>query len=250
MRMVLVLGAVAAVTLQTRTQSTQMPYPKMAPVDQYLIADRNAEIALARSAAPESISGKAEVMVLGRGGYEIAVPGTNDFVCMVERAWDAATGDPNFWNPKIRGPNCLNAAAARSFLPIALMKTRLALGGKSQVEIGEAIQAAFALDRKELPRAGVRARCATCCRSSGYLDDRGTELASPSDVFRATGHEQNLGGQSPRFPGSFRRRCFRSADHLHGSSRTVVGWNSRFERQQMIWDRNSSFSRASGAKAQ
>jgi hypothetical protein len=133
MRMVLVLGVVATVTLQTRAQSTQMPYPKMAPVDQYLIADRNAEIALARSAAPESISGKAEVMVLGRVGYEIAVPGTNDFVCIVERSWDAAIGDPNFWNPKIRGPNCFNAAAAKS--SIALMKTRLALGGKSQVEI-------------------------------------------------------------------------------------------------------------------
>ena len=73
-RMVLVLGAVAALTLQTQAQSTQAPYSKMAAVDQYLIADRNAEITLARSAAPESIAGKAEVMVLGRSGFEIAVP--------------------------------------------------------------------------------------------------------------------------------------------------------------------------------
>ena len=169
MRMVLVLGAVAAVTLQTRAQSTQTPYPKMAPVDQYLIADQKAEIALARSAAPESISGKAEVMVLGRGGYEMAVAGTNDFVCMVERAWDAAIGDPNFWNPNIRGPNCFNAAAAKSFLPIALMKTRLALGGKSQAEIGEAIQAAFA--GKKLPQLEPGAMCYMLSKN-GYLDDR------------------------------------------------------------------------------
>ncbi len=169
MRMVLVLGAVAAVTLQTRAQSTQTPYPKMAPVDQYLIADQKAEIALARSAAPESISGKAEVMVLGRGGYEMAVAGTNDFVCMVERAWDAAIGDPNFWNPNIRGPNCFNAAAAKSFLPIALMKTRLALGGKSQAEIGEAIQAAFA--EKKLPQLEPGAMCYMMSKN-GYLDDR------------------------------------------------------------------------------
>src|SRR5260370_40121017 len=134
MRRVLGLGAVAAVILQTRAQSIQMPYPKMALVDQYLIADRKAEIALAQSAAPESISGKAEVMVLGRGGYEIAVAGTNDFVCIVERSWDAAIGDPNFWNPKIRGPNCFNAAGAKSHLPIALIKNRLALGCTTEVE--------------------------------------------------------------------------------------------------------------------
>jgi len=169
MTMVLVLGAVATVTLQTRTQSTQMPYPKMASVDQYLIADRKAEIALARSGAPESISGKAEVMVLGRGGYEIAVPGTNDFVCIVERSWDAAIGDPNFWNPKIRGPNCFNAAAAKSYLPIALMKTRLALAGKSQAQIDEAIQAAF--NQKELPQLEQGAMCYMLSKN-GYLDDK------------------------------------------------------------------------------
>ena len=43
-------------------------YPAMAPVDQYLMADQDAEIALARSAAPASISDGAEVMVLGRTG--------------------------------------------------------------------------------------------------------------------------------------------------------------------------------------
>ncbi len=108
-------------------------------------------------------------MVLGRGGYEIAVPGTNDFVCMVERAWDAATGDPNFWNPKIRGPNCLNAAAASRSFRSRSMKTRLALGGKSQVEIGEAIQAAFA--QRKLPQLESGAMCYMLSKN-GYLDDR------------------------------------------------------------------------------
>jgi hypothetical protein len=168
-RMVLVLGAVAAFTLQTQAQSTQTPYSKMAAVDQYLIADRNAEITLARSAAPESISGKAEVMVLGRNGFEIAIPGTNNFVCIVERSWDAAIGDPNFWNPKIRGPNCFNAAAAKSYLPIALMKTRLALAGKSQAQIDEAIQAAF--NQKKLPQLEQGAMCYMMSKN-GYLDDR------------------------------------------------------------------------------
>ena len=59
-------------------------YPKMAPVDQYLM-ERNAEIVLARSAAPDSISSDATVLILGRQGYETAVEGRNGSVCMVER---------------------------------------------------------------------------------------------------------------------------------------------------------------------
>jgi hypothetical protein len=166
MRTVFVLGAVAAFILQTRAQSAQSANPTMAPVDQYMMADRNAEIALARTAAPESISSKAEVMVLGRGGYEVAVPATNDFVCIVVRSWDGA---PEFWNPKIRGPICLNAAAARSYLPIALLKTRLALAGKSQTQIAAAVQDAFS--KNKLPALEPGAMCYMMSKQ-GYLNDR------------------------------------------------------------------------------
>ena len=99
-------------------QDAKALYPSMAPVDQYLMADRSAEIALARSAAPESISRDAEVLVLGRYGYETAIQGKNGFVCIVERSWTAPIDDPDFWNPKLRSPICLNAAAARSCLPV------------------------------------------------------------------------------------------------------------------------------------
>jgi hypothetical protein len=61
-------------------QDAKAPYPSMAPLDQYLMEDRGAEIALARGAAPESISRDAEVLVLGRHGYEAAIKGTNGFV--------------------------------------------------------------------------------------------------------------------------------------------------------------------------
>ena len=60
-------------------------YSTMAPVEQYLM-ERNAEILLARSAAPDSISSDATILVLGRQGYETAVRGKNGFVCMVERS--------------------------------------------------------------------------------------------------------------------------------------------------------------------
>src|ERR1700726_1137043 len=99
-----------------QAEDVNSPYLNMAPIDQYLM-DRNAEIALARSAAPESIANDAEVMVLGRNGYETAVQGKNGFVCVVHRSWTSEAGDSEFWNPKRRGPMCLNAQAARSYLP-------------------------------------------------------------------------------------------------------------------------------------
>jgi hypothetical protein len=74
-----------------------------APLEQYLMADRTAEIAWARSAAPQSIAQEAEVMVLGRHRYEVAVQGKNGFVCVVERSWTAGIDFPEFWNPKLRG---------------------------------------------------------------------------------------------------------------------------------------------------
>jgi hypothetical protein len=166
----IVLGAMASLILQTQAaHSAQTPYSQMAALDQYLISDRNSEIALARSAAPESISGNATVMVLGRSGFEVAVAGTNDFVCIVERSWDAAIGDPNFWNPNLRGPDCFNAAAAKSYLPIVLMKTRLALAGKSQTQIEENIQTAF--HQKLLPQL-ERGAMGYMMSKNGYLDDQ------------------------------------------------------------------------------
>jgi len=124
----------------------------MAPVEQYLMADRNAEIALARSAAPEAISRDATILVLGRHGYETAVEGKNGFVCAVERAWMGPfEGEfaANFWNPNVRGPLCLNPPAARTVLPITYKRTEMILAGKSKAEIIAAMKVAY--EKKELP---------------------------------------------------------------------------------------------------
>jgi hypothetical protein len=130
-------------------QGAKEPYPKMAPVDQYLMADRSAEIALARSAAPESISLDARVMVLGSHGYETAVEGKNGFVCVIERSWANTFDSAEFWNPKMRAPTCFNPAAARSILPYSLKRTELVLAGLSKSQVLDGIKAA--VDKKELP---------------------------------------------------------------------------------------------------
>jgi hypothetical protein len=153
-----------------RSQVERAPYPTMAPLDQYLISDENAEIALARSAAPASISDAAEVMVLRRNGYTTAVKGSNGFVCIVERSWGAASDAPEFWNLKMRAPHCFNPAAARTFLPIFLMKTKLVLAGKSRAEI--AGEMASALEKKELPALAPGAMCYMMSKLQ-YLNDRG-----------------------------------------------------------------------------
>jgi hypothetical protein len=145
----LALAAVICVTPPVRAQGAKTLYATMAPLDQYLMADRNAEIALARSAAPPSIAKDSAVLVLGRHGYETAVEGTNGFVCMVSRTWTAGFDHPEFWNPKNRGPACYNPQAVRSVLPIELMRTKFALAGKSKEEIHESMKAA--VGKKELP---------------------------------------------------------------------------------------------------
>jgi hypothetical protein len=115
--------------------SSKTSYPNRAPIEQYRIPNRSEEIALARSAAPASISADAEVMVLGDRGFETAVKGKNGFVCLVERSWFASFDDPVFWNPKIRGPDCLNSAAASSVLPANLEKTQWVLAGLTKAEM-------------------------------------------------------------------------------------------------------------------
>jgi hypothetical protein len=110
-------------------------FPSMAPVERYRMASRSEEIALARSAAPASISGDAEIMVLGDHGYETAVKGKNGFVCIVERSWFASFSDPVFWDPSIRGPDCVNAAAARTVLPANLERTKWVLAGLCKTEM-------------------------------------------------------------------------------------------------------------------
>jgi hypothetical protein len=150
-------------------QDVKTPYPNMAPVDQYLMEDREAEIALARSAAPESISRDAEILVLGRHGYETAVKGKNGFVCIVERSWTAPIDDPGFWNPKGRAPLCLNAAAARSYLPRTIRKTDLILAGRTKAQMMEAIVAA--INKRELPTMEPGAMCYMLSKQ-GYLSDR------------------------------------------------------------------------------
>jgi hypothetical protein len=164
----LVLLVVLAASWQARAQEAKTPYPNMAPLEHYLM-ERNAEIALARSAAPDSISGDAEVMVLGRHGYETAVKGKNGFVCMVQRSWTAGIEDPDFWNPKLKGPICFNPPGARFNVPVTNKKTELVLAGRNKEQMFEDLKVAY--DKKELPALESGAMSYMLSKQ-GYLGDR------------------------------------------------------------------------------
>jgi len=143
------------ILLSTSSSSAQNPklYARMGPVDQYLMKDREAEISLARSAAPPSISNGAKILILNSQSYVTAANGTNDFTCLVERSWMAAFDDPQFWNFKIRGPICYNGPATRSVLPYTFYRTKLALAGGTKEQIQENVRNAVA--RKELSQPEV-----------------------------------------------------------------------------------------------
>jgi hypothetical protein len=182
---------------QAAAHTEKVFYPDMAPVDQYLMPDANSEIALARSAAPASISDGAEVMVLGPKGYTTAVKGTNGFLCLVERGWGAATDSPEFWNPKVRAPHCFNQAAAKTFAPIFLMKTKLVLAGKSKEEIASAT--ASALDKKELPALEPGAMAYMMSKQQ-YLNDRGKSWHPHVMFFVAGDVAKSWGADLPGSP--------------------------------------------------
>ena len=149
-----VFGSALLVVFFLAPQGTARPaktsYPGMQPVSRYLM-QRDAEISLARSAAPKSISDHAEVLILTQAGYQRAVRGTNGFVCMVARSWSADYDDPGFWDPKLRAPICYNALAARSQVPATIKRTQVALTRGSKARILDAIKAA--IQSGELPTA-------------------------------------------------------------------------------------------------
>jgi len=88
---------------------------------------------------------------------------------MVDRSWSAPIDDPEFWNPKLRAPICLNAPAARSYLPLTIKKTELVIAGRSKAQMFDAIETA--IDKKELPTQEIGAMCFMLSKQ-GYLSDR------------------------------------------------------------------------------
>lgn len=172
---IILLSRHAATTVLTALTVAATPDPAMRPVAEYLMP-RDAEVALARSAAPTAISRDATVLVLTRRGYETAVQGTNGFVCFVERGWVGPFDHPEMWNPRIRGADCLNPQAARSVLPLIKQKTALYMAGRSTAEVIAAVKTALASG--ELPGQVEAGAMSYMMSRSAYLFDAGNHNGS------------------------------------------------------------------------
>jgi hypothetical protein len=190
------LTVVSAGPGQTQAQDDKDKYPNMARLDQYMM-ERDAEIALARTAAPEDISRDATVLVMGRHGYETAVAGKNGFVCLVERAWMAPFDNPEFWNFKNRSPDCYNPPAARTVLPLIKMRTEMVLAGLSKEQIIEKLKAAKA--KKEIPPLEPGGM-AYMMSKQAYLTDRAPHSLSHVMFFVPSTDPANWGANSAQSP--------------------------------------------------
>jgi hypothetical protein len=182
-----------------RGQNKPAVYQNMAFLGEYLM-DHSAEVSLARSAAPEGISSKAKVMVLGRHGYENAADGSNGFVCVVERAWMSPFESAEFWNPKIRGPICFNPAAVHSILPLTIKRTELVLAGLAKAEIKERLQSA--VKQKELPSLEGGAMSYMMSKRA-YLTDAGDHNLSHLMIYAPLTDGASWGADLPGSPVMF-----------------------------------------------
>lgn len=120
----------------------------------YLMSDRAAEVALARSAAPKEIADAATVLVLTRTGYVAAVTGTNGYTCFVQHSFDGPLSGPGFWDPAIRAPQCANPPASRTVLPIFEKRAEWIMTGVTPKEISRRTREAYASREMVPPAAG------------------------------------------------------------------------------------------------
>lgn len=105
--------------------------PLLAPAD---------EIALARSGAPTSVSQAARVYVFTDTGFVMAVPGTSDAACLVNRSWPASLE-----------PECFDAEAAATIMPMEMRRTLLYHRGTPAADVERAIMDGLAAGTYRLP---------------------------------------------------------------------------------------------------
>jgi hypothetical protein len=163
-----VLIVCAQTAFAAESSDANPAYAAMAPLAQYLPVSDAEEIALAKSAAPPSISANAEVLVLGPQGYKTAVRGDNGFVCLVQRSWAASFADKEFWNPNLRAPICHNRAAARTVHPTYLERTTWVLSGMAKTEMMDRTRTQVHAKKFMLPEAGAMSYMLS---KQGHLND-------------------------------------------------------------------------------
>jgi hypothetical protein len=132
-RAVLFAGFLTVVVTQPgAAQSRQGARPAMA---------REAEIALARSAAPPAVSSKARVWIWTGDKYVVADSGTVPVNCYVGRPWVPSAE-----------PHCLDAEGSATILPIMMRRVELYAQGKNDADTEREIADGIASGKFRLPQ--------------------------------------------------------------------------------------------------
>jgi hypothetical protein len=192
-RIILTIAIASMARTNALAQRAGKKYSAVDPLSSYLEIDDEAEIVLARSAAPRSISDSAEILVFGLSGYHRGRSGSNGWTCVVQRSWTDAYDNAEFWNPKIRVPICFNAPASRSVLPVYLDRTKWVIAKRSLPEI------ITESHRHSIPDP-LPGSFAMMMSKHGYLAD-GVGAAAPHVMFFLPRvPQQDLGANLPGSP--------------------------------------------------
>jgi len=128
--LLLVAGLVVSIDAQ---EVTGPPGPR-------LLLERDAEVRLARSAAPASVSARARVWILENGRYTVADSGVGGVECYVSRSW-----------PLSLEPHCFDAEGAATIMRLEMRGVELAHAGVPREEAKRQLALALAAGEYRLP---------------------------------------------------------------------------------------------------
>lgn len=106
---------------------------------------RDVQIRIAKLAAPKEVTDHADIYILGRRGYELAVRGDNGFSCMIERE-----------KPDTMEPECYDAEGSATTMKVRSYEEQQRASGVGEQAIEESIKAGYKSGKFKPPsKAGI-----------------------------------------------------------------------------------------------
>ncbi|MDE1467813.1 hypothetical protein [Aurantiacibacter sp. D1-12] len=128
------------------------------------LMEADAEVAMARSAAPAHISDDASVLTLSADGtYQTAEEGSNGWTCFVGRSWTGPAPyvdgrrawQAGHFHAELRAPQCFNAEATGSHLAMHRISTYGFMNGADSNQVDMMIGNALASGAIQPPEHGA-----------------------------------------------------------------------------------------------
>jgi hypothetical protein len=136
---------VIAALLAAGPLAAQQPYDRSTQLPKRPVVARDAEITMARAAAPPAVSSQATIYVAGPKGYEVAIEGTNGWGCFVQRN-AAATG---------LFPRCDDAERVASLYPVYHLLEVFRAMGRSATDYDRAVSEGLKYGTFRAPASGA-----------------------------------------------------------------------------------------------